>query len=228
MPTDGIKVYSYTPFTLIDYPDRPAAIVWLAGCNMRCPYCHNPDIVFGKNGLDFSVVSSFLQKRKKVLEGVVISGGEPTLHPDLEKICIRIKKMGYKIKLDTNGTGVHVVENLASKGLIDYVAVDIKASPTKYAAVSGKDTFTETIETIKTAMKYDLDIEARTTLHSSLLNLGDIKEIIARLESIGYTGRYYLQNFVDAPKKLDRLPDNNIYEKPIVEASFFVGYRNFG
>ena len=97
-------VYSLTPFTQLDYPDEMACIVWLAGCNMRCPYCYNPEIIFGNNNKPWSEIKSFLEKRQGLLDAVVFSGGECTLHPDLELFCADAKALGYKVKIDSNGS----------------------------------------------------------------------------------------------------------------------------
>ena len=117
-------IYDITPFTHIDYPDKLAAIAWFCGCNMRCIYCYNSDIVFSKRGkYSANELFAFLKKRINLLDGVVLSGGEPTLH-DLVPLCKEIKSMGFAIKLDTNGLNPDRVKELVEMELVDYIALD--------------------------------------------------------------------------------------------------------
>ena len=124
--------------TLLDYPGEIACTVFLAGCNMRCPYCHNPSIVFGE-GEDISVdeLIRFLKSRVGRLGAVCISGGEPTLHNDLRQLVESIKELGFLVKLDTNGTNPKMLSELIQDRLVDYVAMDIKNSPEKYVETAG-------------------------------------------------------------------------------------------
>lgn len=119
--------------TLLDFPGKVSAVVFTQGCNFLCPYCHNADLVLhGQEPLAFTEVIAFLAQRKKVLEGVVISGGEPTLQDDLSIFCATVKGLGYAVKLDTNGSRPEVLRQLLQANLVDYVAVDIKADPARY------------------------------------------------------------------------------------------------
>jgi len=126
--------------TLLDYPCRVAATIFTGGCNFLCPYCHNKDIVLKSNAITpytETEIFSFLQKRKHVLTGVCITGGEPTLHDDLPDFIKHIKELGYAVKLDTNGTNPQMLEYLIKNNLIDYCAMDIKNAPQKYAQTIG-------------------------------------------------------------------------------------------
>jgi pyruvate formate lyase activating enzyme len=205
MRSESIKVYDLTPFTLLDFPDTPSAILWLAGCNMRCPYCHNPEIVFGKNGLDFVKVEEFLKKRRKVLEGVVISGGEPTLHPRLFEICERIKELGYKIKLDTNGSNPKIVEKLIKRGLLDFVALDLKAPEYKYEEVTKSNFFKENLKTLLLLNSSPISFEVRTTVHPELLEEKDVEALMYVLKEIGSTNSYILQNFKEPSSSIGNM-----------------------
>ncbi len=227
MQRDSIKIYDLTPFTLLDFPDTPAAILWIAGCNMRCPYCHNPEIVYGKNKMEFSRAVEFLQKRKRVLEGVVISGGEPTIHKDIATICQTIKDMGYKIKLDTNGSLPEVLQELAGRELLDYVAIDFKASKEKFIALSRSDSYDNLLQSIKIVQEHRIPLEIRTTVHTALLQEEDIQNIILALENLGYKGTYWIQNFVKNSATLEALPEQERKLAQNFEASFAIGYRNF-
>lgn len=201
--TDAVKpIYSITPFTLLDYPDKTACILWFAGCNMRCLYCYNPDIVLGKGKLSFKDALKFISSRKNLLDGVVLSGGECTLHKDLISLLQEIKKNGMLIKVDTNGTKPDVLQGLIQQNLIDYIALDFKSPSHKFAGITKADSFADFNNTLKLLVQSQFAFEVRTTVHTDLLNIQDIQHMSDYLESIGYTGNYYLQNYVNDSKTL--------------------------
>src|SRR5690606_23848771 len=134
-------IYSITPFTLLDYPNHPACILWFAGCNMRCVYCYNPDIVLGKGKLSLQEVTRFLESRQALLQAVVFSGGECTLHPAIFSLAKAAKDMGYLVKVDTNGTKPNVLKKLLAEQLIDYVALDFKGIGKKHQNITQSRTF---------------------------------------------------------------------------------------
>lgn len=192
-----LPIYSLTPFTLLDFPEHTACIIWFSGCNMRCAYCHNPQIVKGKGTEKIDYILAFLEKRRGLLDGVVLSGGEATLYPGLPAFARKIKEMGYAIKLDTNGTRPDVVQNLLNEGLLDYVALDYKAPPEKFKAVTGIDKFRHFEKTLDLLCnKNAVYFEIRTTVHTALINERDIATIINHLENRQYKGTYYIQNFL--------------------------------
>jgi len=134
------------PFTILDFPDRIACIVFTLGCNFRCGYCHNPEFVVPEKvrAMRTSVISEdtffrFLSQRRNLLEGVVISGGEPTIHQDLLEFISRIKKEGFLVKLDTNGSNPEVVQNLIGQKLLDYIAMDVKTIKDQYQSLVGRE-----------------------------------------------------------------------------------------
>ena len=128
--------------SLIDYPGKVSCVLFLSGCNFDCPYCHNPDLVRGSLSchpfLDEKAVYEFLKRRKRFLDGVVISGGEPTLNKNLFRLCEKIKQIGYPLKLDTNGSQPQVIKRLINEGLVDYIAMDIKTDPLHYSPYNSK------------------------------------------------------------------------------------------
>ena len=135
-----MQIQGLQKLTLLDYPEKMAATVFTAGCNFRCPFCHNASLVTRidtRYDIPVSDVMTFLKKRQNVLEGVCISGGEPLLQPDLEDFIKEVKSLGYLVKLDTNGSNLEKLQNLVEKSLIDYVAMDIKNAPNKYAETIG-------------------------------------------------------------------------------------------
>lgn len=182
--------------SFIDYPDRICAVYFVGGCNFRCPYCHNAPLLEGKGeSIGEDEVFGHLEKRKNMLDGVCVSGGEPTLKPGLETFLEKVKKRGFLVKLDTNGAKPRVLERLLKKNTIDYIAMDIKAPFGKYNMVAGKPVDTEAIkESIALVRNASIEYEFRTTVCRELLNLGDIIEI-ARL--IRGSRRYIIQNFRD-------------------------------
>ncbi len=189
-------IYDITPFSALDYPEHLSAIIWFAGCNMRCSYCYNGDIVFSEGKQSLDEVLAFLQGRVGLLEGVVLSGGEATLFSGLAEFCRKIKALGFKIKLDTNGTNPQVIKALLNEELLDYVALDYKAPIPKFYEITKNRNFSYFEESLELLLKADIDIEVRTTLHSDLLNEHDISYIANDLEVRGYEGIYYVQEFV--------------------------------
>ena len=169
-------------FSMIDYPGKIAAIVFTQGCNLRCKYCHNPELIapVNNNGtlLKEEDVLNFFEKRKGALEGVVITGGEPTLQTDLAEFAAKLKAMGFFVKLDTNGTNPEVVKNLIEKKLVDFIAMDIKATFDKYEAVCGVLVASKTIlQTMQYIEESGLPYQYRTTYYKAVLNDQDIEKI---------------------------------------------------
>lgn len=195
-------IYSITPFTLLDYPHKTACILWFAGCNMRCLYCYNPDIVLGKGKLSFQEALKFLKTRINLLDGVVLSGGECTLHKNIINLLIEIKKMGLLVKIDTNGTVPKILEILLMEKLIDYVALDFKAPTDKFETITNSKLYSKFICSLKLLINRNVPFEVRTTLHSSLLVQNDIQKMIDVLEKFDYKGSYYIQKFINDTETL--------------------------
>ena len=191
-------LYDITPFTHVDYPGKLAAIAWFAGCNMRCPYCYNPEIVFAREGhYTAEDLYTFLSGRIGLLDGIVLSGGEATRH-DLIPITRRIREMGFAIKLDTNGHNPAMIRRLIDQHLIDYIALDFKADADHYPALTGVHTMTPWLETLDLLIASELPFEVRTTIHADLLTPETINRMAALLAEHGYQGIYYLQLFREA------------------------------
>lgn len=188
--------------TLQDYPERVAAIIFTQGCNFRCHFCYNPQLVVpnrdgavlkGHSTLDENGLFGWLRSRRGKLEAVVISGGEPTIHPDLPEFIARIKKLGYLIKLDTNGTNPQMLRRLLSARLLDYIAMDLKAPLAKYQSVVGvKLALNKIKESIKIIIASGIGYEFRTTL---LPQLHPRADIVKMGELIKGADKWYLQKF---------------------------------
>lgn len=183
--------------TLLDYPGKVACTIFTAGCNFCCPFCQNWEIITGK-GEDISKDSilSFLKKRKGILDGVCVTGGEPLVNADIEEFISAIKDIGYSVKLDTNGSFPEKLISLAQKKLIDTVAMDVKNSPSRYAETAGLNTDISKIdESIKFLLSDAVDYELRTTVVDELHDEASMLELA---EWIKGAKRYYLQNFKDS------------------------------
>ena len=185
--------------TLLDFPGKVACTVFTGGCNFRCPFCHNASLVthMDDKSIDESEFFSFLNKRLGILDGVCISGGEPTLQPDLYGFVKKIKDMGYAVKLDTNGYRPDVLKKLCNDGLVDYVAMDIKNSPEKYALTAGLDTIdiAKIKESADFLMNGNTPFEFRTTVVSELHKREDFDSIGQWLKG---DEPYFLQAFADS------------------------------
>ena len=190
--------------SLLDYPGKIACTVFLGGCNFRCPYCHNGSLALGQGEavMDMDEFLAFLDKRRGRLEGVCISGGEPTLHHDLPELIAEIKSRGYAVKLDTNGTNPEMLSSLINNGLIDYVAMDIKNSPDRYFESIGNSKFeirnSKLIENVEASasilMQGLVDFEFRTTLTRELHSAEDMMKIGQWIQG---AEKYFLQTYRD-------------------------------
>ncbi|MBS7253561.1 anaerobic ribonucleoside-triphosphate reductase activating protein [Flavobacterium branchiicola] len=202
-------MYSITPFTLLDYPDKTACIIWFAGCNMKCLYCYNPDIVLGKGKIDFESVLSFLRLRKGLLDGVVLSGGECTMHKNIIPFITEIKALGFTVKIDTNGSKPLVLKNLIEEKLIDYVALDFKSLPETFEHITQSNLFSVFEQSFSLLMDFDVPFEIRTTFHSGLISESAFIKMIAYLESKSFEGNYYVQHFMNNVPTLSALEDSD-------------------
>jgi pyruvate formate lyase activating enzyme len=183
--------------SLIDYPGKVSAVVFTYGCNLRCPYCHNPELVTEKFNRKFLISQKyffeFLKNRIGKLDGVVITGGEPLMNDDLEKFIKKIKDLGYLVKLDTNGTYPSRLNTLIRKDLLDYIAMDVKYPKSEYLKSSARKGMTEKItESIKMIMESGVDYEFRTTYVKKFHNLKSVEGIG---KMVNGADRYYIQNF---------------------------------
>jgi len=205
-----MRIGGLQKLTLIDYPGKLSCTVFLVGCNYRCGFCHNPELVLPEEINEAELIPEkdffeFLKERKGILEGVCVGGGEPTMSRDLPEFFQKIKKMGYQIKLDTNGSNPQMLKDLIARKLVDYVAMDIKAPKEKYAEVIGlKEVSTHYLlnsieQSINILKENKIDSEFRTTLVPGLLEKEDILKIVQWLKP---AKKYFLQNF-RAEKTLD-------------------------
>ena len=186
--------------TLLDYPGHTACTVFTGGCNYRCPFCHNASLVLRNNdgkGIGEEELLAFLLERQGLLDGVVITGGEPTIHPDLPDFIRRVREQGFDVKLDTNGTNPEMLNKLIRDNLVQYVAMDIKNDPTRYAKTTGvNDPRLDAVrESAYVLMSGSVPYEFRTTVVRELHTPQDIMGIGVWLRG---AKRYYLQSFVDS------------------------------
>jgi pyruvate formate lyase activating enzyme len=183
----------------LDYPNTISAIIWTIGCNFKCPFCYNPNLVNGTiDVITEDEIFSFLKKRKNVLEGLSISGGEPLLQPDIVEFIGKVKNLGYLVKVDTNGSYPEKLQELTDKKLIDYISMDVKAPKIKYNKITGLKIDTTIIEkSIQIIKKSSIDYEFKTTFVPDLLKKEDIIAIAQWLKG---SRTYFLQQFkADTP-----------------------------
>ncbi|MBD3379147.1 MAG: anaerobic ribonucleoside-triphosphate reductase activating protein [Candidatus Omnitrophica bacterium] len=190
-----VNIAGLQNLSLVDYPGHLSAAVFVNGCNFRCGYCQNPDLL--GNGFKYSIteqeIFDYIEKRKGQIEGVVVSGGEPTIYRDLPDFISRIKRYGLKVKLDTNGADPEMLEKLFRDHLLDYVAIDIKTGLGKYGMVTDMPYAGSKVSlSIWMTMLSTVDHEFRTTCVPGLVEEEDIREIA---ETVTGAGKYFLQQF---------------------------------
>ena len=199
-----MKICGLQKTTLLDFPGHVASTVFTGGCNFRCPFCHNSELLPGTVEAEYETgeVLDFLRKRKGILEGVCITGGEPTLQPDLEDFIRSVRELGLLVKLDTNGYKPDLLRDFCRKGLVDFVAMDIKAGSSHYAAAAGVDGMRlERIdESIRFLLEGSVPYEFRTTVVRGLHTEEDFREIGPWIQGCG---NYYLQNFTESGQVLE-------------------------
>lgn len=203
--------------TLLDFPGKLACTVFTSGCNFRCPFCHNASLVLPgmSEHIDESEVFSFLKKREGILEGVCITGGEPCLQSDLESFIEKVKALGFSVKLDTNGSFPKKLSALLEKGLLDYVAMDIKTSPERYAEVTGvtNESFFENVKkSVELLKECGIPHEFRTTTAMELQNAEDFLKIGQWLKG---EKRYFLQQYESSGELVGK--EMTPYEKEEIE-----------
>lgn len=202
--------------TLLDFPGKVACTIFTFGCNLRCPFCHNASLVLGGNSESYTEeeILSYLEKRKGLLDGVCITGGEPLLQSDIADFIKKIKSLGYAVKLDTNGCFPEKLKELVNGGLVDYVAMDVKNSFSKYSDTVGIKDFD--VSPIKESIEFltsgKVDFEFRTTITKELHTVEDVKALSLDIKG---ADKYFLQNFVDSG---DIIGENlTAHEKPVLE-----------
>jgi pyruvate formate lyase activating enzyme len=223
VPGVGLDRLGLVKTSLIDYPGKVASVIFTSGCNFRCPYCHNPELARGRYPVDFLVVEDVIQvlsKRRNVLDGVVLTGGEPLIHPALPSFIDTIRSMGYQVKIDTNGS---YPERLAALEP-DYVAVDVKCSPGRYSEVTDLDDAADKLrQTIRWVISSGVDHEFRTTVVPGLVGADEVAEIA---EMIRGTTCYVLNEF-RSHKTLDpRLRLVEPYPRAVLEEFEHIARRS--
>lgn len=222
-------IFDLTPFTLLDFPGRAACIFWFPECNFRCPYCYNISLLENKGDYELEKAFDFLRKRIGKLDGVVFSGGEPTLREDLYEIAEAVKNMGFSVKLDTNGSNPEIISKLVKNSSVDFISLDYKAPPEKFQKLTGTSLFSKFSETLDFLItRSTLDFEVRTTVHTNLLQEKDINKIIDDLLKRKFNGKYCIQNFLKDSETLGKLKNQKRkLDKNKITASLNIEYRNF-
>jgi len=199
-----MHIYGIQKLTLLDYPDKTACTLFTGGCNLRCPFCYNAPLVFADTEpLDEGEVFDFLRKRKGLLDGVCVTGGEPLIHPEIDTLLTELKALGYEVKLDTNGTKPDRLRDVVGRGLVDYVAMDIKSSPAGYPVATGIPDLdiTKVNESVRFLLEGNVPYEFRTTAVGGLHTLADFTAIG---DWIAGADKYFIQSYSDTGAILDR------------------------
>lgn len=199
-----MKIVGLQKMTLLDYPGKVACTIFLGGCNFRCPFCHNSELLDGTAApvMEMEELLGFLEKRKGLLDGVCITGGEPTLQKDLPELLSAIKAMGFAVKLDTNGYRPEVLKAVVEQGLVDYVAMDVKNCPSRYAETAGVENLqiSRIEESLVFLLSGQVDYELRTTVVKPLHDRKAMEEICGWLKKLSPQDmvlRIFIQPFVD-------------------------------
>lgn len=212
-----MNIKGFLKTTLLDYPEHVASILFLEGCNFRCGYCQNYDLVehTSSPNIDLECILDYLQKRKNVLDGVVISGGEPCMHEDLPDLIKRIKSLGYDIKLDTNGSFPDMLECLINDNLVDYTAMDIKGDTSNYSKYINKPIVVEKVlRSIDLIKSSNLQYEFRLTVPANYFNASTIVNIGNMLEGVDLL---YIQKFVQSSS----VPNVNLDSPDDIELNLY-------
>jgi pyruvate formate lyase activating enzyme len=195
---------------------------------MRCPYCYNAPIVFGDGTKSLQEALDFLKTRQNRLTGVVLSGGECTLYPHLKELCKEIKTLGFEIKIDTNGTNPKLLQEIIQDKLVNYIALDYKAPKEKFETITKNKNFDAFSETLDFLIKTKFPFEARTTVHSSLLDENDINTIINDLHKRNYKYTYYLQNYLHVEDTVGNIsPQNHSIDIKKISIKGKIDFREF-
>ncbi len=191
-----MKIAAYNPCSFLDYPGKISAVIFTQGCNMNCPYCHNAGLTAEKV-LDEADIFKHLESRKGSIDGVVISGGEPTIHKDLPELLKKVKSLGYPVKLDTNGSNSRLLEEIIRKNLVDYIAMDIKTVPEAYEAISGM-TYDSVRDSISILRAFG-SCEFRTTVYPSI-DIPSLERLCKEYSKDAFYLQQFRVNSVDDPE----------------------------
>lgn len=217
-----MRIHGFSQLTLLDYPGKLACTIFCGSCNFRCPFCHNATLVLhpdSEPAIDEDTIVDTLMKRNNMLEGICVTGGEPTIYKDLPGFIGRLKETGYAIKLDTNGTNPDMLNELINDGLIDCVAMDIKASPDNYAKATGIEAppMDSIFKSVEILMSGRVNYEFRTTVVNGIHTAEDFRVIGSWLRG---ARAYYLQRYIDSGNLI-----NAAGLRP-ASKSTMTGYRN--
>jgi pyruvate formate lyase activating enzyme len=211
-----MEIRGLIPFSLNDYPGKMSCVIFVGHCNFRCPYCQNPHLVFdpeSQPAVPIEEITAFLEKRKGRLDAVVVTGGEPSIHPDFESFAALVKRFGFLVKLDTNGSYPRRVSGWVRNGLVDFLGIDYKAPQARYREITQSldpDPGKHVLSLIRFAVTEKIPHEIRTTVHRSLLASEDLATMRTELDEVG-AGEWVLQQFHPVETIDDKLPETETY-----------------
>lgn len=221
-------IYDITPHTLIDYDGKNAAIVWFAGCPLRCVYCHNPHILKADGTISEKEALDFLCERKDWTEGVVLSGGECCMYDGLPQFCARLKENGFAVKIDTSGIRPKSALEIAKERLADTIALDFKAPKEMFETITGAAAFNLFERTLKGLLELDFNFSVRTTVYSDYINESMVSKMSNTLFDMGYAGVYTVQKAITSVPTVGNLPHSGKSFTPsLVDSKLEVKFLGF-
>ncbi|WP_323125890.1 anaerobic ribonucleoside-triphosphate reductase activating protein [Aliarcobacter cibarius] len=208
-------------------PGEISCVVWHISCNLKCKYCYNDNIVFSEHGeYSYLDILDFLKYRKDLLTAVVLSGGEATMH-DLRPFCRELKKMKFKVKLDTNGLNLKRIKELIDEKLIDFISLDFKATRDKFKIVTSKNSYDTFLNTLKYLINIKFPFELRTTVNRDLLDEKDINNIIEVVFYIGYNNIFYIQKFLQTESNIGNITQTKFINEDLIRKDLLkIEFRN--
>lgn len=215
-----------TPFTFTDYKNHPACVLWFGGCNMRCAYCYNAEIIFGKQNIAKDEIKAFLRSRINKLDGVVFSGGECTFSPVFFELVKMAKELGFLVKIDTNGTNFNAIKTLVNENLADFFALDFKGLEKKFELITATKLFSEFEKSFEFLLENSVNFELRTTFHSSLLDEKEIENMSIWAHNKGYKNTYFIQNFLNSAPSLNNLANSKSFDLNKINSPLKIEIRN--
>ena len=213
---------------MFDFPNVKACVVLFAGCNMRCIYCYNTQIAAGEGKVGYDEFVDFLNSRKGEIDGVVFSGGECTLSEDFLDLAKNVKKLGFLLKIDTNGSNPNAIKKAVELNLIDFISLDFKADEENFKIITNSNLYENFLQTLRFLISKNFDFEVRTTVHSDFLDEKTIEKMAKILEFEGYKGEYFLQNFLYTGENFGCIGEpKSKFDPSKISSNLKISLRNF-
>ena len=213
---------------MLDFGELTACIVWFVGCNMRCIYCYNTQLVVSEGNVGYEELSEFLKSRVDKLDGVVFSGGECTQNVDFFYLAREVKRLGFKLKIDTNGSNPNILKKAIEENLIDFIALDFKGDEKHFEFITNSNLYSNFLQSLRYLVSINFDFEVRTTVHSDNKKKKLIEKMAKILENEGYKGTYFLQNFLYTGENFGCIGEPvSKFDPTKIKSNLKISLRNF-